>query len=88
MHFYSMSYGELLQLPIYTYWELAQNIDRIRAEEDRRFFVVISNLFSTEPEKFMRRLEQEMGSVVEVQHGETGFDEAGFNNLKRMMGQG
>ena len=87
MHFYSIGYGEFLQLPIFTFWELARNIERIRAEEDRRQFTVISHLFSTEPEKFMQALNEEMGKVVEVQHGDHGFDEAGFNNLKRMMGK-
>jgi hypothetical protein len=87
MHFYSIGYGEFLKLPIYTFWELAKNVDRLRAEEDRRQFIVVSQLFSKDPQKFLDELQREMGKIVEVQHGDSGFDEAGFNNLKRIMGQ-
>ena len=87
MHFYSIGYGELLSLPIYTFWELARNIDRLRADEDRRQFIIVSQLFAKDPQKYLDELHREMGDIVKTQHGETGFDEAGFNNLKRMMGQ-
>ena len=60
----------------------------IRAEEDRRQFILISSLFADGSGRYMQRLNEEVGEIVEAQHGEHGFDEGGFNKLKTIMGKG
>ena len=85
MHFYSIGYVALLSLPIITFWELARNVDRIRAEEDRRFFIAVSNVMGGKADDYLKSLEREQGTVFE---SETQFDKAGFDNLKRLVGRG
>jgi hypothetical protein len=80
----------MLRLPIYTFWEMAKNIDRIRAEEDKRFFLLIQNAFMGEPEKFFKQLDREQGAIYEVHEPDDnsyGFDRDGFNRMKALVDQ-
>lgn len=46
--FYSMSYREVLDMPLRAFWSLNRNISRIRAEEDMRTIQVMGALQSGE----------------------------------------
>lgn len=89
MRFYSMSHSELLALPIYTFWELSRNIDRVRADEDRRLLIVVAQAFGGDPNEHMRALTKEIGSVAETdeERFDDEFDREGFNQLRALLGQ-
>jgi hypothetical protein len=82
MHFYAIDYSGLLALPIYTFWELARNVDRIRAEEDRRMMQLISNAIMGDG-GYYKNLTEQMGEVITV--SEETFDRKGFENLRQIM---
>lgn len=86
MHYYSMSISELYTLPIYLFWELVKNVDRLRAEEDQRLLVLFSHAFGGDPNKYTMQLEQEKGVVAKaVETGEF-FDEEGLCELRALFG--
>ena len=84
-----MSYEDVMELPIYTFWELSSNVNRVAAEEDKRFFTTMLNAigvaFGGDSKKYMRQLNKEIGRTVEgCDNAE--LDRQGFNSLKQMMG--
>lgn len=87
MHFYSIGYGELRQLPISAFWVLSRNVDRIRAEEDQRFFRSICTAIGGKPQEFMEALEKEKGVVVQAAEveGSGGLDREGMEKLKGLF---
>lgn len=87
MHFYHIGYEALLRLPIYTFWELSRNADRIRAEEDLRQLNLYQGIFG-EADKIAKQLQADRGEVVEIEYPNHGFDRAGFEQLRMMMGKG
>lgn len=86
MHFYSMGHGELMKLPIYTFWEMSRNMDRIRAEEDLRFMSTLSSIFDKE-QTVAKKLQQDIGTIYETSDEDIGFDKGAFGALKLMMAQ-
>jgi len=66
LHFYALSYSELLKLPIYTFWELSRNIDRVRADEDKRLAILLSQVIVGDPAKFGEALDRERGVIIEI----------------------
>lgn len=85
MRFYSVSIGELRQLPIYTFWEMHKNIDAIAAEESLRMIQCISTVMNPNADKIMNGLSERAKGLVEVEN-KNGFDREGVNELKRIMG--
>lgn len=64
MHFYSIPRGELLKTPIKTFWLLACNVDRLRAEADMRLLPLLNAAQSKEgTEQASRQLKAELGEV-------------------------
>lgn len=57
---------EIYALPIYTFWELARNIERLRAEEDLRLMMLLGASFSSEAEVYANKLVEARGDIVEV----------------------
>lgn len=86
MHFYSISYNDLLNIPVYVFWELAKNIDRIRAEEDMRLFALMQNVVGGDPKELYRHLNKEKGQVV-IGVDNT-FDKEGLNRLRGLIARG
>ncbi len=78
-----MSYRELLSIPIYTFWALAQNTDRLRAEEDLRQLSVVCSILDSK--ELFAKLQKERGEVVQVDNWNQGFDRRGFDNLKSLI---
>lgn len=82
-----MRYHDLLDIPIYTFWELSRNVERIRAEEDQRMLTLVSHAFSGDPQKYLERLDQERGQVVVVDKTIAApMDKSALAHLKSMMG--
>ena len=86
MHFYSMSYPEMLELPMPLFWEMCKNIDRIRAEKDRRLFIAMAASRGNRPGEYLRKLDQEQGTVIETEVVAE-FDKGGFKRLKKLVGR-
>jgi hypothetical protein len=82
MRFYSIGWKEFYALPIYTFWEMSRNIERVRAEEDLRMMSVISACFSDSGD-FVSRLENIKGEIVET---EDDGHAKGFGQLKSLIG--
>lgn len=70
-------------MPIATFWELARNIDRLRAEEDIRMANLLGSLFSKDSTEYFDGLKQSIGSIAEA---EESFDRNGFERLRIMIG--
>ena len=79
-----MGYEEVLRLPIYTFWELAKNIDRIRADEDLRMVYILGNSIMTDPTKFVDELKRQRGNIVEADEFD-GFDKAALTRLRLLI---
>lgn len=90
MRFYSMSYNDIQELPIYTFWELSRNIDRVSADESRLSFGALVNAigvaFGGDPTKFSNALSRQTGRTIE--HCDSSeLDKSGLQTLKIMMGK-
>jgi hypothetical protein len=89
MHFYGLSYVEMLALPIYTFWEMGRNVDRIRAEEDIRLFQLVQQaIFSEESQEYLDRLKAEQGVVISGSgSSDDELDGRGLAQLRAMFGR-
>lgn len=85
MRCYKISHRELLELPIYTFWEMSRNVDRVRADEERRLMVIFSQAFGGDPNKHMKHLDNEVGLVCEADKSHAVLDKSALNNLKAML---
>lgn len=70
------------------FWELSRNIDRIKAENDIRFYKVVSHVVGGDTQRFIDGLVAERGEVTSTADVETGFDRRAFDRLKGMIGRG
>lgn len=86
MRFYSMTFENVRNLPIYTFWELAKNIQRINAENDLRMLVMLQNVVGGNPREFFETLKKEQGKVLEFAQEAEVLDKSEFQALKRLMG--
>lgn len=89
MHFYSLSYGELMSLPIKTFWMLNGNIERIEAQKDMRALTIAvnGNAGAQAAQDYRQRLVIEVGTVVKLEDNPVALavrDEEGFAELKAM----
>jgi uncharacterized protein YdaU (DUF1376 family) len=84
MREYSMKHGDVMDLPLRTFWSLNRNVDRLRAEEDLRSLQVSAAAQSVgegggEAVKFLsEHLRGEIGSPIVI---EKKFDRARFKEL-------
>lgn len=96
---YGMSISDILTLPLRRFWFLANQVDRIRAEEDLRLLQVLASSQSAEGyEKAVDSLREQMGQVyvwqpremtlevnVDKVERDPEFDRAGLQRLKAMV---
>jgi len=83
-----MGFGEVMRLPIRSFWLLSDSINRISASEDMRSFRVeaMSQGTTEAIREFQESLVVEMGEVVKVDPIISAVrDQAGFNELKAML---
>lgn len=85
MHFYSMSYREALETPIYTFWTLFRGIDRLKAEDDLRMYELLATVVGGDGKKFVKRLQGVIGEVFKIIK-KPKLDREGLESLKRRMG--
>ena len=84
MSFYHQDYLTLMNMPMKTFWLLAQNVDRVAAANDLRALrVALAGQGGEHTKEFQDRLILEMGTCV--QEDTDVRDEEGFEELKRMM---
>jgi hypothetical protein len=85
-HFYSMSYREVMEMPIMSFWLMNGNIRRVRADADMRALLVNAASQSSDGvTSYRERLVLELGTVISqpvVPDEER--DEEGFAELKAM----
>ena len=81
-----MGYGEVMNLPIRTFWMLNSNVPRILAEMDMRSLQVAMNAQSAEGSReFLDHLKIELGDVMKVDPIQSAVrDEEGFQKLKAL----
>lgn len=80
-----MSVGDVWELPIYTFWELSKNIDRLRAEDDIRHFILFQNALGGGGSEYLDQLREQQGTVVDADRTEQ-FDKDSLNRLKMLLG--
>jgi len=86
MHFYSIPLNAVLNMPIYTFWEMSQNVQRIMAEEDMRMVAIVTSALGGAKE-LVQNLNKERGEVVKVENPyQASLDRDGLAQLKRFMG--
>lgn len=87
MRAYSMSYKELLTVPIRTFWHLFAQIHRLQAQEDlRRLDVMIAQNSPEGAKQLREHLEREVGEPIKKKTPWEGtFDADGWNALKGMQ---
>ena len=85
-HFYSMSYREVMAMPVKAFWLMFSNIRRIRAGDDVRHLMTAAAAQSAEGVKELQeRLVLEIGMVSnETPALDVQRDDAGFAELKAM----
>jgi len=85
-HFYSMSYWDVMRMPIKTFWMMSENVRRIQAENDMRSVSVAVNSQSSEGlQEFHEKLVLEVGDVAkEPVVPDAVRDEEGFNELRML----
>ena len=85
---YSISYTELMALPVYTLWELEKNTHRIKARDQKTYFVcmvqAIASAFGNDPSKMIKNFESIEGDIVK-QEEEAGFDKDKLQTLKKLI---
>ncbi len=78
-----MGFNDVLNLPIYTFWEMSKNTNRIRAIEDKRMFSCIQNMLAENPQHYIDNLDREIGDIITFKPT---FDVSGFKRLRAIMG--
>jgi len=88
MRFYSISYNDVLQLPVYTFWELSKNIERIRADEEAHELSIlcsaVGSAFGGKIEKVFNELHKKKGEIVKQEAKDT--PQSNIDKLKQIMG--
>lgn len=88
MRFYSLSYNDILKLPIYTFWELSKNIERLRADEEAHELSIlcsaIGSAFGGKIDKVFKELHSRKGDIVKEE--ESNDPKVNINKLKLIMG--
>lgn len=91
MRHYSMTYWEVMGLPIRAFWMLNRNINRLLAEEDLRAFMLHVSRQAAEPaQEYETKLRTEIfPDQVNATNSRLNEkrDDAGFAELKMMASQ-
>lgn len=84
MHFYHLSDGSLMEMPVRRFWFLYGQISRISAINDIRTIQAHSAIHGGKEthQKTMEALREEMGTIII----DNTFDEAGSLKLKALAG--
>lgn len=87
MRFYSMSYPDVLALPLRTFWALFEQVSRLQASEDLRQLDVMTAQHTSEGiEALRKKLVEERGTPVKTSQNATvkedEFDADGWAYLK------
>lgn len=83
MHFYGQSHGDVMRLPIKTFWLMNDSIDRIMAQKDMRALTVaVCGQNGEAAQEHRERLVLEVGAVAKTDENQR--DEKGFAELKKM----
>lgn len=89
--FYGVSFGELMELPIKTFWLMNDSIDRISAKSDMRSLTIAACSQSGESATSHReRLVLEVGTMVKLDDDpikNAVRDQGGFDELRKMATQ-
>lgn len=90
MRFYSLSYKDTLALPIYTFWELSKNVERIRADEEAHELSILTSAigaaFGGNINDVFERLHETKGSIIK-QVGADTPDKLNIEKLQLIMGR-
>jgi hypothetical protein len=93
MHFYALSYSEMMALPIKTFWFMNATIDRINAQKDMRSLnVAVCGQGGEGATDYREKLILEIGTIVKViddpmSAANTAHDKAGLADLKVMANE-
>lgn len=76
-------------MPMSCFWELSRNINRIQASNDSRALLVVQSAMSKEPDKYFKRLELEIGTIISFRQSKESImneklDREGLQKLKTM----
>lgn len=86
MHFYGIVFEVVRALPIYTFWDMSRNIDRIRAGQDKRNLIVNGTAFGGGAEDLFASLTKSQGDIIIGVSKEESLDRASFERMKARMG--
>lgn len=90
MHFYAMSYEEVLELPIPVFWLMSSNVNKITAERDiRQFKLLLNSQMGGTKEGIteqIQKLHDEMGTPIKraVVIEDDKLDREGLEALRMM----
>jgi hypothetical protein len=89
MNFYSMTDTQILAMPVYRFWGLEAQIDRVRSEKDLRLINVHRSVTGKEEMKeIVHRLTLELGDKCKVEHVQMVKPEPGANaKFLKLMNQ-
>lgn len=77
-----------MALPVYTLWELEKNTHRIKARDQKTYFVcmlqAIASAFGNDPTHMIRNFESIEGEIVQEEE-EFGFDKEKLQTLKKLI---
>jgi hypothetical protein len=84
LHFYHFDLFALYSIPLWTFWELAKNINRIQATDDMRMLALLGNVIGGNPQEFYNELKRQQGNIA-VENDEE-FDNIGMQKLRFLFG--
>lgn len=87
MHFYSMSYETLCNLPMGVFWELSRNVNRVQAVNDKRLYAMLVSLVSSGGPNIYEMLTKEHGDIFVTELTPKG-KKARFAKIKSFFGGG
>lgn len=82
-HFYAMTDVEVMSMPIYRFWLMNSNANRLMAESDlRKLTLAIYSQGGEEAEEYRATLIKEIGMVSK---SEDKLDREGFESLRSLL---
>lgn len=82
MYFTNNSFGEVMTMPIYTFFEISRNISRINAKRNLDNTKSTGAAFSGD-KKYISKLQESVGDIFTGANND--FDRNGFENLRRSL---
>lgn len=96
MRFYSQSYGEVLKLPLRTFWSLSANVVRVRAEEQMSLMDLhlLGGMGASQEivTALQKKYEGQMGDTATSKNKPSAFSDAettktGLEQLRKLKGK-